>query len=71
MLRIRLTKGEVAFPSEQLCWIDDASPCGCDMNINSIFRTRGLNKIKLLNGVLASVAPGEASACPDHALVLL
>lgn len=66
MLGSRLTKGEVAFPSEQLCWIDDASPCACDININS--KRAGWMS---LNGVLASVAPGEASVCPDHAPVLV
>lgn len=43
-LSSRLT-GEMEFPSEQFCQVDDASPCAYT-HINSIFQTFGLHEFK-------------------------
>lgn len=59
----RLT-GEMDFPSEQF-WIDDASPCACDMHLNSIFQPLGLCKLKKrksnLKGVFISCTQRSTS----------
>lgn len=75
-LSSRLTEGEMEFPSEQFCWIEDASLCACDKHIHSIFQTLELCKFKNnLQGVLASVAPREAPvrswtcSCPCAAVM--
>lgn len=63
--------GEMEFPSEQFCWIEDASPCACDMHINSIFQTLGLRELKKKKKKTTwrALHPEKHQSGPEHAPV--